>query len=159
MRLYIKQRIFSLGDKYDIYDESGEVYIHVKSEIFTFGARIHVYDLSDNELFYIEQRLFRFLPTYGIYKGDILFATLRKEFTFFSPRLSIDSEYGFFEIKGDLLAMDFDITQNGFLIGSISKEWFRLADCYELDISDGFDPGFFCALTIAIDNCLHNGKG
>jgi len=159
MKLYIKQRIFALGDKYDIMDENGNAYIHVESEIFSFGAKIRLYDMNGNELFYIEQKLFRFLPKYEIYKNNTLCASLRKEFTFFSPRLTIDSDYGQFEIKGDLLGMDFDILAGNNFIGSISKEWFRLSDCYELNIADTADDAFFCALTIAIDNCLHNGKG
>jgi len=159
MKLYIKQRIFALGDKYDILDQDGNAYIHVESEIFSFGAKIHLYDMNGQELLFIRQKLFRFLPVYDIYKGNTLCASLRKEFTFFAPRLTIDSVYGNFEIRGDLLSMDFDIMTNGAFIGSISKEWFRLSDCYELNIADGTDDAFFSALTIAIDNCLHNGKG
>ncbi len=159
MKLYIRQRIFALGDKYDILDQDGVPYIHVESEVFTFGAHIHLYDMRGQELFYIEQKLFRLLPVYEIYKGDRLCASMRKEFTFFSPRLTIDSMYGQFDIKGDLFGMDFDILKNNMFIGSISKEWFKLSDCYELNIADTVDSAFFCAFTIAIDNCLHNGKG
>ena len=37
MKLCIKQRVFSWGDTYDIYDENGNEKYLVKEEIFTFG--------------------------------------------------------------------------------------------------------------------------
>ena len=37
MKLFIKHRVFAWGDKYDVYDESGEARYYVESELFTFG--------------------------------------------------------------------------------------------------------------------------
>ena len=34
MKLYIRQRVFSLTDRYDIYDEFENPYFHVQSEFF-----------------------------------------------------------------------------------------------------------------------------
>jgi len=44
MQLYIKQRIFSWTDSYDVYDEAGEARYEVRSELFSFGHQIHVFD-------------------------------------------------------------------------------------------------------------------
>ncbi len=41
MKLLIKQRIFSWGDTYDIYDEVGNVKYVVKAEVFAFGHQLH----------------------------------------------------------------------------------------------------------------------
>ena len=57
MKLYIKQRVFSLGDKYDIYDANENVVFDVKSELFTIGAKLHLYDLNGQELYYIKRRI------------------------------------------------------------------------------------------------------
>ena len=35
MKLYIRQRVFSLTDRYDIYDEFENPYFHVQSEFLT----------------------------------------------------------------------------------------------------------------------------
>ena len=37
MSLYLKQRVFSWGDKFSVYDENGAVKYTVEGEIFTFG--------------------------------------------------------------------------------------------------------------------------
>ena len=156
MKLYIKQRIFSLRDKYHVWDETGTPVFYVEGEFFTLGAKIHIYDMTGQERFFIQQKVFRFLPEYEIYKNSTLCAVIKKELTFFKHVISIESDYGQFSINGDFWGMDFTVSTNDVVIGSISKEWFNFADCYQLDIASSTDPAFFTALTIAIDNCIHN---
>ena len=50
MKLLIKQRVFSWGDTYDVYDEAGNVKYVVKAEVFSFGHQLHVLDVSGNEV-------------------------------------------------------------------------------------------------------------
>mgnify|MGYP001015040508 CR=1 FL=1 len=156
MKLYLKQRVFSLGDKYDIYDANERVVFHVKSELFTLGAKLYLCDNNGQELYYIRGRITLFLAKYEIYKDNILCGTINQEMTFLKPRLNVKSLYGDFEIKGNLLGMDYEITRNGQYYGSVHKKWLSWGDSYELDILDEENAGFFCALVIAIDNCLHN---
>lgn len=156
MYLYIRQKLFSIGDKYSVFDQTGEPVYHVEGEIFTLGAKIHLYDLAGNELFYIQQKLFRFLPEYEIYRGEVLCAVVSKKVAFFTHRLEIHSSYGNFQLEGDLLGMDFSIEADGRQIGALSKKWFTFGDSYELAVENDRDAAFFCALVIAIDNCIHN---
>jgi len=156
LNLYIKQKIFSLGDKYSVYNEAGEPVYNVVGELFSWGAKIHLYDLIGTELYYIKQKVFTFLPEYEIYVGDQFCARVKKEFSFFSPRLNVQSTYGDFEIEGHFLEMDFDIQCNGQSIGQIHKEWLTWGDTYCLSIVNPDQAAFFTSLVIAIDNCLHN---
>ncbi len=156
MKLYINQRVFSIGDKYDVYNENDEAVLQVESEIFTIGARIHILDASGNEIYYIKQKLKLFLAEYEIYSGDNLLANVIQEFSCFNKNISIESVYGSYRIEGDLFGMDFDIIKDGRLFGSVSKKWLSFGDSYELYIPDEADYAFFAALVIAIDNCIHN---
>ncbi len=157
MTLYIRQKLFSIGDKFNITDVHGNNIFEVQGRIFTIGAKLHLFDMQGRELYYVEQKLFRFLPQYYIYEQGRQCAVVNREFTFFRPRLSVSSSYGDISIDGDFFSMNFSLFLNGGLIGSISKEWFSFTDFYRLDIPDGANAAFFCALVIAIDNCLHNG--
>ena len=158
MYLYIRQKLFSIGDRYSVFNQAEEPVYTVEGEIFTLGAKIHLYDLAGNELFYIQQRLFRFLPQYELYKGDVRCAVISKKISFFSHRLEIESSYGDFYVDGDAFGMDFSIGVDDRTIGGISKKWFTFGDSYELFIENDQDAAFFCALVIAIDNCMHNGE-
>lgn len=156
MNLYIKQKMFSWADKYKVYDEAGNLYFDVESEMLTMTPKIHLLDLSGQELFYIHRRFTFMLAEYEIFKGERLCAMIHQQFRFFSAKLDVESEYGDFEIEGDFMGMDYRISCNGVLMGEVHKKWMSWSDCYELLIPDGQDAAFFCALVIAIDNCLHN---
>ena len=156
MILYIKQKVFSFGDTYHVYDVNQNPVFEVRGEVFTFGAKIHLYNMAGGGLFYIKQRLLTFFPAYEIYAGGRLCADIRKELSFLRPRLTVTSGYGTFSLDGDFWDMDFTIRCNGQVLGSIQKQWLSWGDTYQLDIADERDMAFFTTMAIAIDNCLHN---
>lgn len=156
MYLYIKQRVFSIGDKYDVYDQNNNVIFDVKSKVFSIGAKIQLCNTNGQELYYIQQKLTLFLKRYEIYRGNQLCARVQQEFRFFKPKLTIESDNGNYDISGSLWDLDFEITSHGNLVGSVHKKWLSWGDAYELYIPDGTDYAFFASLVIAIDNCIHN---
>ena len=158
MEMYIRQKVFSIGDRYNVFDINQNLLYRVEGEILTFGAKLHLCDPSGGELLYIEQELFHMMPRYNLYCRGTLVASIRKNFTFFGHSLSVDSGYGSFDIDGSVFGMEFTIAFNGRVVASISKEWLTWGDTYHLQTADDFsDPPFLCALLIAIDNCVHNG--
>ena len=149
MKLYIKEHIFTWGDKFTVKDEYGNDKYIVEGEIFTWGKKLHVYDLHGYEVAFIKQELFTFLPTYSVYCGERYVAEIRKEFSFLFPRYRIDG-LGW-EIEGRFLAHDYEITQNGRSIVTISKEWMTWGDSYELDIADPANEIVALAVVLTID--------
>ena len=61
MKLLIKQRVFSVGDTYDIYDESGNVKYFVKEKLYQWDI-IFIYDENHNEVAVIHQKIISLLP-------------------------------------------------------------------------------------------------
>ena len=49
MKLYIKQKVFSWGDKFTVKDASGEDRYYVEGEVFSWGKKLHVYDEYNRE--------------------------------------------------------------------------------------------------------------
>lgn len=156
MKLYINQRVFSIGDKYDIYDEQQNAVYHVESELFTINAKLHLYNMQRQEMYYIKRKFTLFFAEYEIYQQDNLVACINQELSFFHPKLNVESVMGNFVIEGDFMSMDYQLSNDGAYFGSIQKKWFSWGDSYELDVANDENTGFFCALVIAIDNCLHN---
>lgn len=158
MLLYIKQKFWSFADKYDIYDVNMKPIFSVEGEYFTFLSKFHIYDLYGKEIYYIKRNLTFICAEYEIYSGNMHCATVNQEFSFFHPRLTVSSKNGDFDIDGDFLAMSFDIYYNDRLFGKIRKKYMTIGDFYELEVIDDNNAGFFVALVIALDNCIHNGK-
>ena len=149
MKLYIRQKVFSWGDKFTVWDEHGNDKYIVEGEIFTWGKKLHIYDMAGNEAAFIKQEVWSFLPCYYVFCGDTQVAEIRKEFTFLFPRYSIEG-LGW-EIEGRFMAHDYEITQNGRPIVSISKEWMTWGDSYVLDILDPADEIVALAVVLTID--------
>ena len=150
--LYMRQRVFSWGDKFEIYDNVGNVKYYVEGEVFTFGKKLHLYDVAGNELAYIEQKIFTFLPKYFIHMPGRETVEVVKEFTFFKPEYSV---YGpDWKVVGDFWDHDYDILAGDEVIASVQKEWFTLGDAYEISIADGVDPVTALAVVLVIDACI-----
>ena len=149
MKLYIKEHVFTGGDKFTVKDASGNDKYIVEGEVFTWGKKLHVYDMHGYEVAFIKQELFTFLPTYNVYCGERHVAEIRKEFSFLFPRYSIDG-LGW-EIEGRFMAHDYEITQSGRSIVTISKEWMTWGDSYELDIADPANEIIALAVVLTID--------
>lgn len=156
MKLYIKQRVFSIGDKYNVYNDKEQLIYHVKSQLISFGAKLFLMDEQEREQYFIKQRITFFLKKYEIYKGNLLCASIEQKLGFLKSRLTIKSTYGDFEIIGDLWGLDYKIQKDGIYFGAVHKAFLSWGDSYELDIPEGTDPAFFVSVVIAIDNCLHN---
>ena len=156
MKLLIKQRVFAIGEKFDIYDEQGNEKYFVKSELFSFGHKLHVYDKDDREIGVVRQRLFCFLPTFDIEMNGSVVGTIKKQFTLFSQNYDVD--FNGWYVEGDFLGWDYDVYAGSSPIVHINKEWLAWGDTYTIDFENPADELMGLMLVIAIDaaNCDHN---
>jgi len=156
MQLYIKQRVFSWTDSYDVYDENGDRRYFVKAEFLALGHQIHVCDAA-GEVGAIHQRLFRLLPEFAISIGGREVGSVRREFSLLRPRYEVD--YFGWEVEGDFLGWDYDVTdRNGRTAAHISRQLFSWGDAYVIDIADPADelPGLMLVIAIDAANCSQN---
>ncbi len=152
MNLYIKQHIFTWGDKFSIYDETGNEKYYVEGEIFTWGKKLHLYDVHGNELAFIEQEILTFLPKYHISRNGAEIAEVVKEFTFFKHEYSVNG-LGW-QVHGDFWDHEYEITDEGREIASVSKEWMTWGDAYEIRFGTGVDEINALAVVLVIDACI-----
>ena len=89
MKLYIKQKVFSIGDRYNVIDGDGNAIFSVQGEVFTWGSKLHVFDALGSEVFFIARKLLRFMPEYLIYSVGVHCATISKSDTIFSQSIYI----------------------------------------------------------------------
>ena len=157
MKLYIKEKVFSWGDKFTVKDEYGNDKYWVQGEVFSWGKKLHVYDSVDREVAFIKQEVWSLLPRFYVFCGDEQIAEIKKEFTFLFPKYSIQG-LGW-EIEGRLMAHDYEIIKNGNSIVTISKEWMTWGDSYELDIANPEDEIVALAVVLTIDCVTESNSG
>ena len=149
MKLYIKEKVFSWSDTFSVKDAYGEDKYTVEGEIFSLGKKLHVYDRLGAEAAFIRQELFTFLPQFTVSVGGVDVARVKKEFSFLRPRYTVEGLD--WDVEGSFWEHDYQITQNGRPIVTISKEWMTWGDSYELDIADSADELIALAVVLTVD--------
>jgi uncharacterized protein YxjI len=155
MNLYLKQKLFAIGDKYEFTDESQKIVFLAKKPALSL-TKMYLNDANGKELYLIQKQLIALLPKYTVLKDgkEVLF--VKKKFSL-KPSFDItDGQGNAYKIQGDFFAFDFSMSMNDKYIGSVKKKLFSFGDAYELSIDDSFDPALFCCFALVIDNCLHN---
>ena len=155
MKLYIREKVFSWGDKFTVKDQYGNDKYLVQGEVFSFGKKLHVYDMAGREVAFIKQELWSLLPKYYVFCNGNQVAEIKKKFTFLFSKYSI-AGLGW-EINGSFWEHDYEITQGGTPIVSIRKEWMTWGDTYELDIANPAHELIALAVVLTID-CVNEAN-
>lgn len=155
MKLFVRQRLFSLKDRFEILGEDQTVRFTAEADVFTLGKRLHVYAPGNQEVILIEQQLWSFLPHYKVsYKGTP-FAEVKARFSFRPKYEIIGPDW---QVQGDMFAHEYSVTAAERTIATVSKQWFSLSDYYGLEVSAEEDLLPVLAIVLAIDAANANNK-
>ena len=141
--------MFSWFDSYDVYDEAGNTVYTVKGQM-AWGKCLKIFDKNGDEVATVQQKFFAWFPTFELFLGDSYAGCVRKEFSFFTPRFTID--YKGWNVEGNYFEWDYSIYDTaGNRKAVISKELFNWTDTDSIDVADEEDALPALALVIAID--------
>lgn len=147
MKLILKQKIFSLMDSYDIYDEYDQVVYKVSSRL-SWGHKLDVYDSSGHCLATIKEEILTFMPRFSIYIDDHYIGSFQKKISLF-PKYVL--EFNDWSINGDFMNWNYTISDSYHEIATISKELFHFTDVYVIDVHNSQDALYALLVVLAID--------
>lgn len=149
MKLYIKQKVFSLGERFYVKDELGNDVYYVEGSFLRIPKKFEIFSLDNELVATIERQMFRLLPHYNIstFNEEI---TIKKDFTFLRSRYQVFEKN--WSVQGDFLAHNYDITSNTETIMHIQKHWFTWGDSYELNINKSENALLALAIVIVVDS-------
>lgn len=147
--LYVKQKVFSLGEKFTVKDGRGNDVYFVEGSFLKIPKTFHIYDKSRNEVATITKKVFSFFPTFFVEMNGREILTIKKELSFFRSRYSIHTVG--LEVRGNWWDMDFQVIIKGKVVGRVSKEWFTWGDSYRIQIVNEDLEKTILAIVIAID--------
>ena len=150
MRFFMKQKVFSWGDKFTVKDEQENDCYNVNGEVFSLGHKLHVYDMNGAEIAYIHQKLLSLHPRFFInIQGFNEELELVKKFTFFNQEYYIaNSSY---VLEGNFSAHSYKLIDDGRVVMSVNKEWFTWGDSYVIDIENNEDILMGICVMLAVD--------
>jgi uncharacterized protein YxjI len=148
MKLMIKQKVFSWGDKFTVYDEDGNEKYKVEGEVFSLGKKLHVYDLAGTELVFIHQKLLSFMPKFFVTINGKEIAEIKSKLSF-KPKYQVDGLN--WQVEGNFTGHDYAIYAEDGPVVEIRKEWMTWGDTYGLNIADPLHELPALAIVLAID--------
>lgn len=152
MKLYMKQKVFSLRGDFDIYDENQVPVYSVQGKLMSFGRQLRLYDsATGEELAHIKQQVMTLLPKMHVFYQNERIATISKKLTFFKQQYEIDT-LGW-SVEGDFFAHDYTVFDaQGRVVADINKKYLSWSDSFEVSIvQDDIDPAMVIAIVLAID--------
>ena len=152
----IRERLFDIGNDFDITDDHGQVVYHVDGKVFTLRNQLVIEDADGREVATVERHLVALRPTYAVTIGGEKAADVRKHFfTPFRDRFTIDIPGpGDLEVTGDLFDHEFTIERDGDQVAAVSKRWFSLRDTYGVQVAEGEDDLLVLASVLAVELAL-----
>ena len=153
MKVYIKNKFWSIGGDSSVVNENKEAVFKVKGRAFSITRVKYVCDLEGNRLFKIRNKWFNWF----IHKAYIYDANKNKIATVKDKWFNVKQEYfvmGYkdeIKIQGKFFGLTTQILKNGEVIGTIRRQITFINDAFELEAAEEDIP-FLIALIIAIDN-------
>ena len=105
----------------------------------------------------LQERIFTLLPKFEMYLGETYVGCIRKEFSFFHPRFTL--ECNGWSVDGAVLEWDYNIwNESQTLVATVTKELLRLTDTYVIDVALPEDSLLALMVVLAIDaeKCSRN---
>lgn len=148
-QLYIKQKMFTLSEKFTVTDEFEMPQYYVEGSFFKIPKEFIVTDQFGSKIARITKKFLSFLPKFFVEVSGEDPIALTKEFTFFKARYSIDAKG--INVEGNWWDMNFSVYVGGRQVAIIDQRWFSWGDTYEVQILDESLEHLIISLVIAID--------
>ncbi len=159
MRYVIREKFWSWGDNFHVYNEHQDPVYQIKGKVFSWGDQLTFCDMQGTELAYIKQRLLSFMPCYEIYHQGKLFAEMHKEFTWFNQKFTLDvpgpNDY---TIDGSFWLHDYQFQRKGRTVADVCKPFWAWTDTYGVETVSGEDDVTILCACIVIDQILHDQR-
>ncbi len=157
----MRQRMFAIGDDFYITDEQGRRAFKVDGKALRVRSTLKFEDANGRELYKIQERIARVRDSMTIERPDGS-AAAKVHNALITPlrdRWSIDVPGGAdMSTKGNIVNHEYRIEQNGAVVATISRRWFRVRDTYGVEIAPGQDDALLLAITVVIDMMAHQGR-
>lgn len=153
MKLYVKNKLGSIGGSSKVLDENKEPVYKVKGKIFSITRKKRICDLDGNVLYRVRNKYWHFfLKSAFIYDADGEKIVTVKRKLRLKNDYSVQGTQDEIKIDGTIFGWNFKVIKNGEIIGTIKRNFTVFVDAFELDVDNPDDAPFMIALVIAIDN-------
>lgn len=150
MKLIAKEKLFSMHDRYYIYNDKEEIAYEIVSRMISIGDKTTIYDKDNNIIAYIEQKVMHYMPCYNVYIKNKYKFQIKKKYHLFKNNYKLSNDY---KVEGSIFNLNFFILNNsGKIIAKVKRKFISISDRYEIDILDTKDLITILTIIVAITN-------
>lgn len=153
MKIFIRNKLISLGGSSVVTNEDNEEIFKVKGKVFSPTKKKFIYDMSGNLLYIVRNKWWRVF----VHKAYIMDANKERVATVKDSWRSLKGTYYVedyadeISIEGKLFNFQSQIKRNGEVMADVTSQILRLEDNFTVFV-DEKDVPFVVALIIALDN-------
>lgn len=152
MKVYVKNKIISLGGSSLVLDENKNPVFKVAGKLFSVRRKKRIYDMQKNLLFRVQNKFWKlFFPSSFVRTADGEKICRVKRKVNLAHNYIVEGYKDEISIDGSFWGLEMRINRNGQEIGTLRRNITLIADSFELE-GDEKDIPFLVALVIAIDN-------
>jgi len=158
MKFYIKQKVFSLRDKFKISDESQKELYQVAGKFLSISNKLELQNIDGSMVLHAKRQVLSFLPKYFIYSPhDDELAIIQRKFAF-KPKFEIRVGDLNLTVDGSLFGHSFHILDEDQIVASIQKKIISWGDTYEIEVFNESNLELYLFIVIIIDQVIHEQK-
>lgn len=157
----MRQRMASIGDDFWIENEQGQRVFKVDGKALRLRQTLLFEDAHGRELAKIQERVLRVKDSMEVEGPDGRQVALVKKalITPLRERFVVKVKNGpDLEVQGNILDHEYSIGEGRDKVAEVSKKWFRLRDTYGVEIEPGQDDAVILAVTVCLDEMVHEGR-
>lgn len=155
MKVFIKNKLLSLGGDSDVLNENKEPIFKVKGKIFSFIKKKKLYNMQGELLYTIRNKFWNIFSNKVYIKnsqGDRV-ATIKKNKWSWNKNYKILNTEDDLKIEGKFFSLESQIIKNEQLVATINRQFTIMTDAFSLE-ADEKDIAFYTAIVIALDNIV-----
>ena len=151
MVLAVKQKVFSLREKFQVMDADGAPVYEVKGKLISWGHKLTVSDMNGTPVAHIHQKVISLVPKYFIELEGGEEVELKGHITLLRPHYTLETPDGNWEVRGAFGEHEYTMTRGDATVATVAKKWFSWGDTYTLEVDDDRDALVALGVLIAID--------
>ena len=163
MKLFVKNKFFTIGGSSFVLDENQNKVFKVKGKIFSPTHKKKIYDMNGELKYIVRDKFWKLFKTSTfIYDEDKeLVGKLSNHDWDFKNKFVLEGNTDDITISGNLIQfpnIKLQVTKNDKVIGTITKDFNLFRDAFSIDVEEMDDAAFLVALVISIDNIWDSRK-
>lgn len=150
MNLYLKQKVFSIKGKFNVYDIDENPLYKVEGKVVSIHKKHFIYDVHGEQVAEISQKVISMMPKFYINLADGSSYEIKGKIALAHDLWKI-KELGW-TVRGKITQHDYKITdEEDNLIAEVHQKWIAWGDTYEISIADDANTVLVLAIMLCLD--------